>query len=132
MEKIDIRRFVPEDKKIYYGFRKAFIQSSVISLEARFLLVLLMTYKGKNAYCWPSQGELGRRLNRSRSTVRKYLMILKTKGHLRIERRGIGRSLSYFPNYLPIQKIKPDKRVRQEPGQILTARSIDSGNIDRR
>lgn len=132
MEKIDPRKFISGDNKIYHGFRKSFIQNGSISLEARFILVLLMTYKGKNENCWPSQGTLGKNINRSRRTVSKYLKELERRGFLKISSRGYGRSLLYSPNYLPVQKVntKPAKTATQRPTQTITARSIDSENID--
>lgn len=133
MEKIAIKSFgVSSGSQVYHGFRKAFIKNNNISLEARFLLILLFTYKGNNSSCWPSQGTLSKIINRSRRTVSKYLQELASSGYLKISSRGYGRSLLYYPNYLPVQKekTKPDKTVTQEPTQVITARTIVSGNID--
>lgn len=138
MEKVGPNRSI--GSKQSYGFRKAFIRDGNIPLEARFLLILLMTYKGKNENCWPSQGTLGKDMNLSRDTVRKYLKVLSGAGHLKIKFRGIGRSLLYEPSYWKIsagkagngkEEGKPTEIPRHEPAENLGHRSISSGNKER-
>lgn len=135
MEKINLNN--QNVNNFHYGFRKAFIKNTNFALEARFLLILLMTYKGKNTNCWPSQGELGRVMNRSRDSVRKYLTILEEAGHLKVKSRGIGRSLLYEPSYWGIyagtkekhnKEGKPAEIPRLQPTESFRDRSISLGN----
>lgn len=139
MEKIKDYKH-PESKQLFYGFRKAFIKNSHIPLEARFLIVLLFTYVGKNKKCWPSQGELAKRMDRNTDTVRKYLGVLEREGHLKIESQGIGRSLLYAPSYWKISagkaanrdgEEKPTEIPRHELAEALGHRSINPGNKER-
>lgn len=125
-----------ENKTAFYGFRKAFIKNSSIPLEARFLLILLMTYKGKNNSCWPSIGEISRRYGKNRDTVRKYLIALEKEGHLRITSRGIGRSNLYTPSYWKISTgqpndYKPTEESISQPNETTLNRSISSENKDK-
>ncbi len=125
-----------ESKTVFYGFRKAFIKNSSIPLEARFLLILLMTYKGKNNSCWPSIGEISKRYGKNRDTVRKYLIVLEKEGHLKIVSRGIGRSNLYTPSYWKISAghptdNKPTEESLPQPNEITLNRSISSENKDK-
>lgn len=138
MEKIKANEKIT--KEGFYGFRKAFIKNKEISLESRFIMILLMTFKGKNETCWPSLGTLAKIANRSSDSIRKYLKELKINGYLKVVSRGIGRSLSYAPSYLKVyagyvEKIdNPDKRaeiIRQGPDDISRDRSITSGNKEK-
>lgn len=124
------------DKKIaFYGFRKAFIKNVGVPVHARLLLILLMTYKGKNEFCWVSQGLLANIMLCHRDSVRKYLRILQKKGYLKAKQRGIGRSLLYAPSYTPIyaglngRTLPPNEKGRQRPNDFHRALSINSGNI---
>lgn len=137
MEKVQLKRYL--GSQLYYGFRKAFLKNEKLPLEARFIIVLLFTYKGKNKECWPSQGELAKRMNRDIDTVRKYLMILRQEGYLKIVSRGIGRSLLYTPSYMKISvgslveknnSQEPVEIAKQEPIETPTQRSIVSKNKD--
>lgn len=125
-------------KSMHQGFRKAFIQNKDLPLEARFLLILLMTYKGLHEYCYPSQGTLAKILNRNTDSVRKYMNILEQEGYVKIKSRGIGRSLNYAPSYFKIsvgtsqiskQPSKPPVIIREEPPESVGNRSISSRNI---
>lgn len=128
-----------KDKNLFYGFRKAFIKNNTLPLEARFLLILLMTYKGKNKSCWPSIGEISKRMGKNRDTVRKYLIVLETSGHLIIESRGIGRSHLYSPSYIKIssgitninETTKPAEKYIYQPNESTLNRSINSGNKEK-
>jgi len=139
MEKVNPDKFIGQ--KLPYAFRKAFIRNEKFPLEARFLLILLITYKGKNESCWPSQGTLGKVMNRNKDTVRKYLKVLSDAGHLKIKSRGMGRSLLYTPSYWKIsaskvvnkeEEEKPTETSRQEPAETLAHRSISSGNKEKK
>lgn len=136
MKKIN---FKSEDKQIFYGFRKAFIQNSEVSMESRFLLILLLTYKGTNPSCWPSIGELSKKYAKNKDTVRKYLKELEAKGFLKIQSRGIGRSNLYTPSYRKISAgtvaitkpyTKPPEETTYQPTESTLNRSISSGNKD--
>ncbi len=136
MEKIDSKS---NDKQSFYGFRKAFIKDFEISMEARFLLILLLTYKGKNSTCWPSIGELSKRMGKNKDTVRKYLRELEAKGYLKTRSRGIGRSHLYTPSYWKIsagqtthtqKNEKPAEETICQPAESTLNRSISSGNKD--
>lgn len=119
---------------IFYGFRKAFLKNDQIPVPARFLLVLLMSFKGKNEYCWVSQGKLAKIMCSHRDTVRKNLRILQKNGYLKIKMQGIGRSLNYAPSYMPIyvglrgKTLRPDENERQRPAGFPRLLSINSGN----
>lgn len=135
MERINLKGQL--DKQLFYGFRKAFIRNSSIPVEARLLLILLITYLGKNKNCWASQGKLAKDMGCDVDTVRKYLRILQEAGHLIMQNRGIGRSLLYTPSYLIIsagktEKIekntKPAEILSQTPTETPEHRSITSGN----
>lgn len=137
MEKIKINTNI--SKQSFYGFRKAFIQNTEITLEAKFLLILLKSHLGKNPTCWPSLSTLGRKMGRSRDSVRKYLKELQTKGYLNTFSRGIGRSHAYAPSYFKIsagdslktnQFIEPAEKTRPQPDESFRDRSIVSGNKD--
>jgi len=126
-----------KNKQAFYGFRKAFIQNPVIPHPARFLLILLLTYKGKNNACWPSQGDLSKKMGVSKDTIRKYLGILEKEGYLITKSRGVGRSLLYTPSYWKIsagkeesteKDLEPGEITIHEPDEFSTTRSIVSGN----
>ena len=128
-----------KNKPAFYGFRKAFIQSTELSVEAKFLLIDLMTYKGMHAECWPSQAKLSRDIGRNKDSVRKYLKELISNGHLMVRSRGIGRSILYAPSYWKISsgqgiKTPDDVKVAEEtkvqPTESTLNRSIDSKNKD--
>lgn len=136
MQTID---FKSKDKQSFYGFRKAFIKNPEVSALARFTLILLLTFKGKNSGCWPSVGTLAKHLRLNRDTVRKYTNELVEKGYLIKYSRGIGRSLYYIPSYWKIssgsnhsdnQKDKPTEEKIHQPTEITLNRSISSGNKD--
>lgn len=138
MERIIVNTNKP--KQSVYGFRKAFIKNPSLSIEARFLLILLITFKGINPTCWPSLATLAKIMNRSRDSVRKYLKELRINGFLKIASRGIGRSHSYTPSYIKIyagksnelnQSPKPAEETLQRPDESFRDRSIVSGNINK-
>lgn len=122
------------NKQSFFGFRKAFIKNDKIPVYARFLLIVLMCFKGKNEYCWVSQGKLAEIMCSHRDTVRKNLRILQKRGYLKAQMRGIGRSLLYAPSYTPIYAglgdttLRPNENERQRPVEFPRALSIDSGN----
>ena len=127
------------DKPAFYGFRKAFIKNNSLPLESRFLLILLMTYKGKNQSCWPSIGELSSKFGKNKDTVRKYLIVLEQAGYLKINSRGIGRSRLYTPSYFkisagsinnPMQNPQPNEILLHQPIESTLNRSISLGNKD--
>jgi len=138
MENLDTEKIITRPLK--YGFRKAFIQNVCLPLEARFLLILLMSFKGKNKDCWPSQRKLATVMGRSKDTVHKYLNILRKEGYLSVKTRGIGRSLLYAPSYWKISAGGDDKSTEikkpaeistQEPAETTPLRSISSGNKEK-
>lgn len=125
-------------KNLHFGFRKAFIRNAQLPTGARLLLIDLMTYKGVNYSCWPSQSTLSKDMGQSTDTVRKYMNLLVKEGYVVVKSRGIGRSLDYIPSYhkllasKPIEKTQspePPEPIRQEPVEIVGHRSIDPGNI---
>lgn len=126
------------NKQNFYGFRKAFIKNDKLLVNARFLLIVLMCFKGKNESCWVSQGKLAKIMICHRDSIRKYLRILQKSGYLKIKRRGVGRSLLYAPSYTPIyvglggRTLLPNENDRQRPAGFVRVLSIDSGNIERR
>lgn len=126
-------------KAAFHGFRKAFIQNSEISALARFVLVLLITFKGKNEVCWPSVGTLAKHLGLNKDTTCKYINELVRKGFLIKRSRGIGRSLLYAPSYWKIssgsnyingQEARLTEKTLHQPTETTLNRSIDSGNKD--
>ncbi len=136
---METNNFKPKDKQSFYGFRKAFIKNPEVSALARFTLILLLTFKGKNDGCWPSVGTLAKHLGLNRDTVRKYTNELVEKGYLIKHSRGIGRSLLYIPsywkislgsNYIDNQKDKPTEKTIHQPDEFTLNRSISSGNKD--
>lgn len=125
------------DKKFFYGFRKVFIKNYTIPAYARFLLILLFTFKGKNTNCWPSIGTLSKCLGLNKDTTRKYLKVLEKEGYLKIESRGIGRSNRYTPSYCKFSSgsqsqkteiIKPAEETIRQPSDSTLNRSINSEN----
>jgi biotin operon repressor len=135
--KIETQNSFLNDNKAKYAYRKAFLMDVKILVKARFLLVLLFCFKGNNEYCWPSEGTLGKIMGCSRDSIRKYLRILQKHGNLKIQRRGIGRSLLYAPSYLPIyagqmsKKVVPVENQRREPAEFQRVLSINTENKER-
>jgi biotin operon repressor len=129
-----------KDKQAFYGFRKAFIRNTDLSPEARLILIIMMTHKGKNSYCWPSHRTLCKELGRNRDSIRKYIKELIFHGYLVTKSQGIGRSLLYTPSYWKIsagststtkQDEKPAEENIHQPADSTLNRSISSGNKDR-
>ena len=127
------------NKQTFYGFRKAFLKNPEVSMEARFLIVLLFCYKGKNLFCWPSMGELSRICGKNKDTIRKYFKELEIHNYLKIRSRGIGRSHLYTPSYCRISSgsnqsetpiAKPAEETMHQPDETTLNRSISSGNKD--
>jgi hypothetical protein len=126
-----------KSKTAFYGFRKAFIHNADISPESRLLLIDLMTYKGENTECWPSQTKLSKDIGRNKDSIRKYLKELISNGYLKVHSRGIGRSLLYAPSYWKISSgyvkdkskdEKPAEEIVDQPAESTLNRSISSGN----
>lgn len=139
-KKMEVKETSLKYKGEFYGFRKAFIKSPELSAMARFTLILLVCYLGKNKHCWPSVGELSKCLRVNKDTTRKYLKELEKRSHLIIKSRGIGRSHLYTPSYYRIssgpgqiicQETKPAEETIHRPAEIALNRSISSGNKDK-
>ena len=137
---MEIKELKSSKHKLLYGFRKAFIQDANISMGARFLLILLMTYKGMNDFCWPSVRELSNKFGKNKDTVRKHLRELEQKGYLVTRSRGIGRSHLYIPTYHKNSsgltanisfKQKPTEENIVQPAESTLNRSVTLGNKDK-
>lgn len=138
--KIQVNEIIPNRYGLH-GFRKAFIKNTDLSPEARLLLIILMSFKGKNINCWPSLKTLSKSLGRNTDSVAKYLKELKSAGYLKVKSRGIGRSNSYTPSYFKLSSgintnrndefKKASEELPHQPTESTLSRSIYSGNIDR-
>ena len=135
-----VKKVVSNNKRVFYGFRKAFIQNNEISPLARFTLIMLFTFKGKNESCWPSVGKLASCMGINRDTTRKYINELVSKGYVIKKSRGIGRSLLYTPSYWKIssgnnkkkvEKTEPAEKTIHQPAEITLNRSINTENKDK-
>ena len=81
--------------------------------------------------------ELSKRCGKNKDTIRKYLKELVTKGYLKTQSRGIGRSHLYTPSYCKTssgfstniqQGEKPAEKTIHQPAETTLNRSISSGN----
>ena len=81
--------------------RRTFLKNTDLSLSARFLLVLLMTFKGANQSCWPSSRTLAKICRVDPRSIYSWRKELEKFGYLKTERRGKNKSLRYWPSYIP-------------------------------
>jgi len=92
--------------KYSHGVRKAFIKNRRLSLGARFLIWVLMAYKGSDDYCYPSLHCLGLVCGVHRSTIKRWIKELKCSGYLKTKPRGFKKTLLFFPSYTPKYKAR--------------------------
>ena len=73
----------------------AILKSKKISPGAKLAYSGLLSYAWNNDCCFPGQDRLGEDLGVTRQTVNEYVRELRTKGFIRVQRRGQGRSNIY-------------------------------------
>jgi len=73
----------------------AILRSKKISPGAKLAYSGLLSYAWDKESCFPGQDTLGEDLGVTRQTVNEYIKELRTKGFIRVKRRGQGRSNIY-------------------------------------
>ncbi|MEM8576029.1 MAG: helix-turn-helix domain-containing protein [Pseudomonadota bacterium] len=73
----------------------AILRSKKISPGAKLAYSGLLSYAWNKESCFPGQDTLGGDIGVTRQTVNEYIKELKTKGFIRVKRRGQGRSNLY-------------------------------------
>ncbi len=73
----------------------AILRSKKISPGAKLAYAGLLSYAWNKESCFPGQDTLGGDIGVTRQTVNEYIKELKTKGFIRVTRRGQGRSNLY-------------------------------------
>ncbi len=68
--------------------------STALPLRAKELLRILLRYRGKNAYCWPSQDLLAAEMEISVRRVKHWIAFLVDVGCVKVEKTG--RVNNYF------------------------------------
>ena len=73
----------------------AILRSKTISPGAKLAYSGLLSYAWNKDNCFPGQDKLGDDIGVTRQTVNEYIRELRTKGFIRVTRRGQGRSNLY-------------------------------------
>lgn len=73
----------------------AILRSNKISPGAKLAYSGLLSYAWDKDSCFPGQDTLGSDIGVTRQTVNEYIKELRTKGFIRVTRRGQGRSNIY-------------------------------------
>jgi biotin operon repressor len=73
----------------------AILRSKKISPGAKLAYAALISYAWNNDHCFPGQETLGNDIGVTRQTANEYIKELRTKGFVKVTRRGQGRSNIY-------------------------------------
>ena len=73
----------------------AILRSKKISMGAKMTYAALLSYAWQNDFCFPGQQRLGDDIGVTRQTANEYIQELKTKGFIKITRKGQGRPNIY-------------------------------------
>ncbi len=90
--------FVGADAFTEKGFTQvpnAILRSKEISPGAKLAYSGLLSYAWEKDNCFPGQDKLGTDIGVTRQTVNEYIKELRTKGFIRVTRRGQGKSNLY-------------------------------------
>lgn len=71
------------------------LRDTDLSIGARLLYGILLSYAWQKDQCWPGQERLATDLGRSSKTVRGYLAELMDGKYLQVQRRGLGQTNIY-------------------------------------
>jgi len=82
--------------KDYTLIPNEYLSEMTLSVNAKYLLCVLLKRCGVKAYCWPTQKTLSKTMNCTTRTVRKYLTELEQNGFLTKTREGFNRPNIYF------------------------------------
>ena len=73
----------------------AILRSKKISMGAKMTYAALLSYAWQSDFCFPGQQRLGDDIGVTRQTANEYIQELKTKGFVKITRKGQGRPNVY-------------------------------------
>ena len=94
-----------------YGFTQVpnfILRNPDLSIGAKTVFSLLLSYAWHNDYCFPGQDKLATDIGMSRPSVNAFIKELETCELLTIDRRGLGKTNFYTINFVvkPVAKIK--------------------------
>lgn len=84
-----------------------------LSIQARYLLCVLLRHRSGTGKCFPTQATLGKEIGRSTSQVKKILDELLKAGAITKRRRGYNRSNDYFISNKYIVKNLPVSKAKK-------------------
>ena len=115
-------------KRTTLGVRQAFIRKTILSHGSRFLYVLLMTYKGSDFSCFPSENSLAKVCGVNERTIRRWTEELKKNGFIETKRRGFNKSLSYrLDRYLKLNSQQPTTQNDLKTGVVVSTHLLKKG-----
>jgi len=96
--------------KGYTKITNELLDTCDLSLQARYLLCVLLRHRGSDGECFPRQSVLGKELGRTSRRVRVILNELLEYGAITKKRRGFNMSNDYFINAKFIVKDIPQQQ----------------------
>jgi hypothetical protein len=91
----------------------AFWQRTDLSLEAKGVYALLLTYAGKNDKGWPGQEKLSGQTGLSKNTLRERIEELKDAKLLSVKRRGQGKPNLYHLHTATVKPISANSGIQE-------------------
>jgi len=102
------RTLIIRDKTLKQGFTaipNIVLRSPNLSLQAKMLYALLLSYAWQDGWCFPGQERLAKNMRISDRMVRDYLQELRAIGLIDWEQRGLTKTNVYYINEIPERKL---------------------------